>query len=293
MSDVYLMTGKMPNVKFPTERFGHEPAGIVRAVGKEITRFQPGDRVTTLWARDGFMQYADYYCQDEAYTFHLPSDIPFAYGLCEPLAAAARGICGCGILPGDTVAVVGVGFFGLLMTQMASFLGAWKVAAFDKSPYRLELAKELGADVSYNVAEDGIARGVREVTGGRGFDLVIECAGTAGVFDACVDLVRWAGSVYAYAWHTKPETINPCNWHNKMFTLRSNSWIVPFGFDHERFLHMCDTSLRWLQRGLLRMDKLVKGITAREDLAAAIEKLTKTPGDPIKVVIGPKAGPVE
>ena len=292
-SDIYLMTGNMPNARFPTETIGHEPSGIVRAVGKNVTRFRPGDRVTTLWARGGYMQYADFYCQEESGTFVLPPEIPFAYGLCEPLAAVARGICGAGILPGDTVAVVGVGFFGLLMIQAASLLGSWRVAAFDKSAYRLDLARQLGADASYNVAKDGVARGIREVTGGRGFDMVIECAGNEGVLDSCAHMVRNAGTVYVYAWHTRPEVINPCEWHGKMFRLLSNAWTGTVEFDHERFLRMSEVAIRWLQRGLLRMDKLVKGITAREDMPAAIEKLIKDPGELIKVVIGPKAGPVE
>jgi len=287
-SDVYVLTGKSP-VQFPTEQFGHEPSGVVRAVGQNVSRFKQGDRVTTLHARGGFMQYADYYLQEETSVFALPDDIPFAFGLCEPLGAAARGICGAGILPGDTVAVVGAGYFGQLIAQAVQFLGAWRVVVLDKVPHRLKIAQELGADAVYNVMEDGVRRAVAEATGGQGFDMVAECAGVEGAFDTSVELVRVGGTVYAYGWHVRPETINPYIWHTKHFRLLSNAWVANSPFDRERFKRMAETSIHWLERGFWRVDPLIKDITARENLMEAVEQVTKHPEQVIKVVIGPKA----
>jgi len=291
-SDVYILTGKSPD-RYPASNIGHEPSGIVRAVGKNITRFKVGDRVTTLWARGGFMQYADYYVQDESYVFPLPDSIPFAYGLCEPLGAASRGICGAGILPGDTVAVVGAGYFGQLIAQLARNLGAWRVVVLDKVPYRLKIAKELGADAVYNIAEDGIRRAIAEVTSGRGFDLVAECAGVEGAFDTCVELVRVGGTVYAYGWHVHTETISPYNWHTKHFKLLSNAWVAQNPFDTERFKRMAETAIKWLERGLWRVDPLIKDIISIENLMTAVELVTRHPDKIIKAVIGPKSSPVE
>ena len=291
-SDIYILTGKSPD-RYPASNIGHEPSGIVRAVGRNVTRFKAGDRVTTLWARGGFMQYADYYTQDESYVFPLPDSIPFAYGLCEPLGAASRGICGAGILPGDTVAVVGAGYFGQLIAQAARNLGSWRVVVLDKVPYRLKVAQELGADAVYNIAEDGVRRAVSEITSGKGFDLIAECAGVEGAFDTCVELVRVGGTVYAYGWHVHPETISPYIWHTKHFKLLSNAWAAQYPFDTERFKHMAETSIKWLERGLWRVDPLIKGITAIEDLMSAVELATKHPEQVIKAIIGPRSGPVE
>jgi L-iditol 2-dehydrogenase len=291
-SDLYVLTGKSP-VQFPASNIGHEPSGIVSAVGRNVTRFKVGDRVTTLWARGGFMQYADYYTQDESFVFPLPDSIPFAFGLCEPLGAAARGICGAGILPGDTVAVVGAGYFGQLIAQAARNLGSWRVVVLDKVPYRLKVAQELGADAVYNIAEDGVNRALTEITSGKGFDVVAECAGVEGAFDTCVELVRVGGTVYAYGWHVQPETINPYVWHTKHFRLLSNAWVAQSPFDTERFKRMAETSIRWLERGLWRVDPLIKSITAIEDLMSVVELVTKHPEQIIKAVIGPKSGPAE
>ena len=89
MSDVYVLTGKSP-VEFPTERLDHEPSGIVRAVGRDVTRFKPGDHVTTLWARGGFMQFADDYAQEESCVSALPEGLPFAFGPCVPRFEGVR-----------------------------------------------------------------------------------------------------------------------------------------------------------------------------------------------------------
>jgi len=73
----------------------------------------------------------------------------------------------------------------------------------------------------------------------------------------------------------------------------SNAWVAHFPFDRERFKRMAETAIRWLERGLWRVDPLIKGITARKDLMSGIEQVTKHPDKVIKVIIGPKAGPVE
>lgn len=287
MSDVYLLMGKNPDTEFPTERFGHEPSGVVCEVGRDVSRFKPGDRVTTLWARGGFMQFADHYCQEESFVFPLPDSLPFEHGLCEPLGAAARGVCGAGVLPGDTVAVVGAGYFGQLLAQAAQFLGAWRVVVLDKVPERLAVAEALGAHAAYKVDEDGVCRAVDEITGGKGFDMVLECAGVEGALDTCVELVRAGGTVYAYGWHVRPETIHPYHWHTKQFRLLSNAWTASAPFDVERFKRMAETAVRWLERGLWRVEPLIKGLTPRSEIMPAIEQLRSNPSEVIKVVITP------
>lgn len=99
-----------------------------------------------------------------------------------------------------------------------------------------------------------------------------------------------SGTVYAYGWHVQPETIHPYAWHNKHFRLLSNAWVAAFPFDTERFKRMAQVALRWLERGLWRVDPLIKGVTARENLVAAMGQLKDRPDEVIKVVIGPQAG---
>ncbi|MBM3242798.1 zinc-binding dehydrogenase [Candidatus Poribacteria bacterium] len=289
-TDIYRISGKDPLSSFPNENIGHEPNGVVVEVGKEVTRFRPGDRVTTLWAVGGFTAFAEYYLQDEDLTFHLPDDIPFEFGLCEPLFAAAKGAICAGILPGDTVAVVGVGFFGQLLAQAARFQGAWKVAAFDKIERRLEIAKKHGVDAIYNVSGDGVQIALRELTNGNGFDTVIECAGVEGAFDTATELVRPGGTIYSYALHVQPEKINPQPWHWKGFRILNNNWMFPFTIPSERIKRLAEIGLDWVRRGFWSMDELITGITPLDDLEATVYTAIYHPEKIMKAVIGKSRG---
>lgn len=102
---------------------------------------------------------------------------------------------------GDTVVVQGVGPLGLLHVVKARMFGADKIIVIDKSELRLKMAKKFGADVTISMNEltekERIEK-VREETGGRGGDVVVECAGEPEAFPEGVDLVR-KGGIYIVA----------------------------------------------------------------------------------------------
>lgn len=292
-TDVYVMTGKDLDAKFPTELIGHEPNGVVVEVGADVTRFKPGDRVATLWAVGGFMAFADYYLQEEPHVFGLPDGVSFAYGLAEPLAAISRAVFGADIQPGDTVCVVGAGYFGQLIAQAARYRGAYRVGVLDLTLERLEVARRHGADGTYNTSEGGVAQAVEELTGGTGFDLVFEVAGVQGALDTATELVRHAGTIYVYGLHVRPETIDVKTWHYKCPRIQNNHWLYPFPFEAERWRRLGEIGLDMLDRGVFRCDGIITGITALEDLPTALEAVTERPNEVIKAVIGPQASAVE
>jgi threonine dehydrogenase-like Zn-dependent dehydrogenase len=101
-----------------------------------------------------------------------------------------------GLRFGDTVVVQGVGPLGMCHVIKARMLGAGTIVAIDRSAYRLKLALELGADVVLNAREtDGKQRvqAVRELTDGRGADVVVECAGVPEVIPEGFELLRPSG----------------------------------------------------------------------------------------------------
>lgn len=100
------------------------------------------------------------------------------------------------IFPGDAVAIVGLGVTGLLHLQLAKLRGAWPVVCVTRSERKLELARELGADVTVTADEDAVER-VRELTGG-GPDVTVECAGLVSTLAASVRMARPGGRVLAY-----------------------------------------------------------------------------------------------
>jgi len=285
-TDLYVISGKDPDAKYPTELIGHEPNGVVVEVGSEVTRFRPGDRVSTLWAVGGFMAYADYYLQEQDHVFRLPDNVPFATGLAEPLTAIGRAVLGADIQPGDNVCVVGAGYFGQLIGQGARYQGAHKVGVVDLVPERLAIAKRRGADGAYDLRQDGVAQAVEELTGGEGFDLVFEVAGVQGALDTATELLRPYGTIYVYGLHVQPETINVKTWHYKCPRIQNNHWEYPLPFEHRRWLRLAEIGLDMLSRGVYCCDEIITGITPLDDLPEAVDLMMHHPDRIVKAVIG-------
>src|SRR6204780_2721487 len=96
----------------------------------------------------------------------------------------------------DTVVVLGVGPLGMCFLMKARMLGAGTIVAVDLSDYRLATAKRLGADLVLNVSSttpaDRLAF-VRDITNGRGADMVVECAGVPQAVPEGLDMLRLGG----------------------------------------------------------------------------------------------------
>ena len=103
-----------------------------------------------------------------------------------------------GFNTGDTVVVQGVGPIGMMHLIRARIMGAGNIIVTDKSEYRLKMAMEFGADVALNVdtttPEERIAR-VKEMTGGRGADVVLEMTNSPHAFVEGIDMLRRGGTM--------------------------------------------------------------------------------------------------
>ena len=99
-----------------------------------------------------------------------------------------------GIRPGDNVAVFGAGPVGLLAMQSAQLFGPARLFAVDRVDYRLKLAEEFGAE-PVNLDRGDPAEQLRELTGGRGPDVVLECVGHETPFTQAIQAVRAGGTV--------------------------------------------------------------------------------------------------
>jgi threonine dehydrogenase-like Zn-dependent dehydrogenase len=96
----------------------------------------------------------------------------------------------------DTVVALGVGPLGMCFLMKARMLGAGTIIAVDKSEYRLNFAKRLGADYAVNVAtmsKQGRLQMVKDLTHGRGADVVIECAGVPEAVPEALEMLRIGG----------------------------------------------------------------------------------------------------
>lgn len=202
---------------------GHEFSGTVIETGLQVKDVKPGDRVvgevTTascgkcsfcMEGKNNFCKAAGaYMLYQGAYSRYLP--IPArnlhvlpekisleAGALCQPLSLAVNALKFVGKLkPLDNVVIMGPGPIGLLMVMTARTYGAGHivVTGLKKDGRRLELARELGADVSIVADEEDVTKIVREITDGQGAEIVVEISGSADAVRSSVNLVRNCGTI--------------------------------------------------------------------------------------------------
>jgi L-iditol 2-dehydrogenase len=199
---------------------GHEITGEVVEIGAGVENFRIGDRVfsshhvpcgecrycvaghqsvcellrTTHFDPGGFAEYIRVpRINVELGTLRIPDSMTFDEGsFIEPMACVVRAQRFADIGSGQTVLVIGSGISGLLHIQLARTRGAARIIATDISEYRLNAAKQLGADIVIHGAEDVPAR-LREANEGRLADRVIVCTGAMpGIQQAIKSLDRAA-----------------------------------------------------------------------------------------------------
>ncbi len=126
--------------------------------------------------------------------FPLPDSLSDEVGpLLETLGVAIHAIDLSKIRVASSVAVIGAGPVGLLITRLALLAGASEVFAFDKLNWRLRKAREWGATQAINVAECDPGGVVMDLTGGRGVDVAIEAAWSDHSVQQAADMARYGG----------------------------------------------------------------------------------------------------
>jgi L-iditol 2-dehydrogenase len=168
---------------------GHEWCGEVVEAGAGVSGLKPGDRVVGECVvgpggRDHFGfsisgADAEYFKARGEWLHKLPEELSFTQGaMVEPFSVAYNAtVCTKGIDPSDVVAVLGGGPIGLLCAMAAAANNA-TVALVEPQAARREKALELGATHALDPTADDFAEAVAETTDGRGFDVVIEAAGS-------------------------------------------------------------------------------------------------------------------
>jgi NADPH2:quinone reductase len=191
-ADVLLIAGQY-QVKLPPPFIpGSEGSGIVAAVGDGVRRYQPGDRVIVMPESGGF---AERCVVDETRCLPLPVGLDFEQGAGFTIAYATsyHAFRQCTSLrAGETVLVLGAaGGVGSSAVEIAKALGARVIAAassFDK----LDFAREIGADETINYAEESLRDAVKELTGGKGVDVVYDPVG-GELAQAAYRSLAWQG----------------------------------------------------------------------------------------------------
>jgi L-iditol 2-dehydrogenase len=203
----------------PPVTIGHELAGTIVELGRDVDGWRVGDRVTTetyfstcghcLDCRRGRRNlciqrrsigskedgaFAQYLRTPASNLHRVPDELDLENAaLTEPLACVVYGVLEtAGVRAGENVVLTGPGPIGLLAMRLAKVAGATAImVGTGVDIERLKLAKELGADGVINVEEvDDVVEAVRAVFGAEGADLVVECSGAAAAAKILIDVAR-------------------------------------------------------------------------------------------------------
>ncbi len=256
---------------------GHEATGTVVEVGPAVEGFRPGDRVAAL-STHGFAEY-DRVPATAAVT--LPPEIQAQPFLGEPLACAVNAAERAGIVPGQWVAIVGLGFFGLLLLQLAQANGG-RVLALSSRPESLKMARSLGAAESLDSSDgERAAALVAELTGGEGCPVAIEAAGYQSTLDLASRLVAVRGRLVIAGYHQDgPRSVNLQDWN-----WRGLDVINAHERDPARYLDGMRRAIDRVLDGSLRPAGLVTHLLPFERLNEAFTLADRRPSGFIKAAI--------
>ncbi|TDL53097.1 L-threonine 3-dehydrogenase [Paenibacillus dendritiformis] len=199
--------------------FGHEFAGIVEAVGDRVTNVKVGDHVSgeghvvcgvCKSCRTGNAHvcphtrsfgitlpgcFGEYAVLRASNVIQNDPKLPFEIAcLQDPLGNAVQTVLA-GDIVGKSVAVIGVGPIGLMAIAVAKACGSGTIIAVDINPYRLEMAKTMGADVIVNSKEVNSVQAIREATNGEGAEVVLEMSGHPDAIRDALKAAAQAGRV--------------------------------------------------------------------------------------------------
>ena len=189
---------------------GHEGWGRIDAVGDEVSGLHRDARVAFLSSR----AYAQYALAPTDQLVPLPEssrDRPFP---AESLGCAMNAFRRSDIRAGQTVAIVGAGFLGLLLVQLAHRAGA-RVIVISRRPFALDLARRFGVVATVRLDDPWhVAAEVRGLTRGEGAERVIEAAGTQAALDLSTELTAERGRLIIVGYHQDgARTVNMQLWN--------------------------------------------------------------------------------
>ena len=191
---------------------GHEGWGVVDAVGGDVSALVPGDRVTVLAVRS----FAEYDVVRADMVAKLPpalAGLPFPG---EPLGCAFNIFRRSDIRAGQTVAIIGIGFLGAVLTKLATDAGA-RVIAISRRQETLDLARHYGAAETIAMHDHwSIIDRVKALTGEALCERVIEAVGKQWPLDLAGELVGFGGRLIIAGYHQDgPRQVSMQNWNWK------------------------------------------------------------------------------
>ena len=308
-SDVHGFDGTSGR-RIPPLVMGHEAAGVVAAVGSEVSKFVVGDRVTfdstvycgvCAFCRKGEINlcddrqvvgvscgdysragaFAEYVAVPERIVYKLPDTLGFAEAaMLEAVSVALHAVAVSKLEGGETALVIGAGMIGLLTLQAARAVGCSRVFVADIDATRLKSAAELGADKTLLLSGAELTKEILNLTGGRGVDVVLEAVGRNETIATAIDSVRKGGTVTLIG-NITPQVNLPLQ---KVVSrqIRLQGSCASCGEYPE--------AMKLMTSGKIRVDSLITAVAPLSDGPSWFDRLHSGEPNLMKIVLDPRIG---
>jgi len=256
---------------------GHEGWGIVEETGDSIMNVKKGDRVAFL----SYHAYAEYDTAKENALVVLPEALhgrPFPG---EPLGCALNIFNRSDISKDDVVAIIGIGFLGALLCQLAKKRGA-KVIAISRRVYSLDFAGKYGADELVQLTSSWEVSGkVAEITGNAFCSRVIEATGKQEAIDIATEIVCEGGKMIIAGYHQDGlRQVNMQKWNWKGIDV-----INAHERDPLKYLSGMKLAVDAVTNGIINSDQLYTHILPLEELSQGFELTRSRPDGFMKALV--------
>lgn len=285
-TDVHLHHGEF-GPRYPLTP-GHEIIGEIDLVGDGVEQLMPGqlvavDTVIFCGACRACRNRRTNFCESlQAFGVTLPGgfaemmvvpadncypvdDLPLDVSvLAEPTACAVHGMEVLDLSAGSDVLLFGAGPSGMILAQLLVSGGATRLTVAAPTAFKLELARELGADETVQITRDdpeGDEQRLREVAP-EGFDVVVDATGAASVLQRCIPLTRDGGTVLLYGMAGEADTwsVRPYEIFRRELRIKG-TFAAAYSFDR---------ALAALRSGRVRSDEIVTHRFGLDDYGAAL-----------------------
>jgi threonine 3-dehydrogenase len=214
---------------------GHETSGEIVKIGERVEGFEKGERIAVethipcrrcFSCQQGYLNlcdnlrifgvtrgtngaFAEYAVVPSVVAYKIPPEVSDEEGaILEPFGVGVHAVRESGLCAGDTASVTGCGPIGLFIISLLRLGGATEIIASDVSPYRLELARAMGATVTVNPMRDDLRGKVDEVTSRVGSNLVFEASGNSRALVQAFEIVAKRGRLVIVAGHPSTPPLN-------------------------------------------------------------------------------------
>jgi len=303
-SDIHIVYEGVTPTAYSPITLGHEPSGVIAALGPEVEGWKVGERVTInpfltcgncincisgnsqicmsrrvigIHTEGGLAEFLKVPSEN---LVHLPKAIPFDQGgiAVDAVATPFHAITTRGNLKvGEKVAVFGCGGLGIHGVQIAKVCGASLVIAVDTIDSALERAKKVGADEVINPKKEEPIRKIKEMTGGMGVDLALEFIGLKATIEKAVECMRIGGRTVVVGLGPEEISLPPPT----MFVRTEISLLGSYGSTISEIQRVIDL----VASGKLNLSDSITERFPLEEINKGLEHLHKKIGNPIRIVI--------